>query len=959
MTPFLYQVAACFYAQYGNDLYRHKFVFPNRRAGVFFRKYLAEIAGKPLFSPAIVTIQELFASFSSYRPADKIEMLVILYRQFLRISGSKESFDDFLYWGEMLLNDFDEVDKYLVDAEQLFRNVRDIRSLDDDLSHLNERQREAVRRFWSDFLRNAEEKKAKRTFHETWEVLSELYVAFRDALHRKGVAYEGMIFREVAERAAAKEPFEWQTESFIFVGLNLLTPAERRLMEYLKNIGMADFYWDYAAPFLRDPHNRASFGMTENLTRFPSKMSLSEDQDGNGKIAVEVIGVPSGVGQAKHVTRILSDLATTKQVNDTGEAIDTAIVLPDENLLMPLLYSIPQEIRKINVTMGYALSLASVSGLVDHLAQLQLNRRSANGKTTFYHLPVLALLNHPLVGMIAPTEAGDLKKHIITHNRVVVTAEEIPHHPLLKRIFSPVTVWRELFGYLKEIFAYLYNHLTGKKAETEEAEGNTRSIDLEREFIVQYYQTVTRLHDMLEEVEEMTVATCFKLLEKLSYRINVAFSGEPLSGLQVMGVLETRAVDFENLIILSMNEGVFPAKNTLNSFIPYTLRKGFGLPTFEYQDSLYAYHFYRMIGRSKRIFLLYDTRAEGMQSGEMSRYIYQMKYLYRDAFHWRERVVTYDVSAPRQMPVAIPKTDAVMKRLSAFTDKGERGLSASLINNYIDCPLKFYFTAIEQLQEETEVQESVDAALFGSIFHRVMETVYNRHKQVTITPDLLSGIIRDEALLTRLLEEAFAHYYFKDDSHPQPLQGPLFLIGEILRSYVKQTLEADKRFTPFEYVDSELFFSTVYRVNELLKVRFKGFIDRIDRVNGSLRIIDYKTGSGSTLFKDIPQLFDASQKERPYQILQVLMYGLFYLQQHPEVRVAPALYYLRSIFDRFDPAVRCGAHPVHDLSPYLPEFTSRFNTLLEEIFDPGIPFSQTTNDSLCSYCTFREVCRRT
>jgi hypothetical protein len=399
MTPFLYKVAEVFYAQYGNELYRHTFVFPNRRAGVFFRKYLAEIAGKPLFSPSVITIQELFETLSSYQPADRIEMLVMLYDHFGKISGSDESFDDFLYWGEMLLNDFNDADKYLVDARQLFRNVNDFRSLDDDWSHLTENQINAVRRFWTNFM-PVEGNEAKQKFQETWKVLYELYSTFRAALHEKGRAYEGMMFREVAERVKAKEETGWHTEGFIFVGLNALTPSETLLLEHLKNAGIADFYWDYESPFVHDTLNRASLWVKENLARFPSKFTLKgidggikidgdaerttifsvrsnpgkfseninsedinketekvnieEDEDTNiegiekvniqeaEKTKIEVVGIPSGVGQAKHVTRILSELIQSNEIPDPNEAINTAIVLPDENLLLPVLIPFPK-----------------------------------------------------------------------------------------------------------------------------------------------------------------------------------------------------------------------------------------------------------------------------------------------------------------------------------------------------------------------------------------------------------------------------------------------------------------------------------------------------------------------------------------------------------------------------------------------------------------------------------------
>jgi len=958
MIPFLYQVAKVFYAQQGNELYRHTFVFPNRRAGAFFQKYLAEIAGKPLFSPRVITIRELFESFSPYRPADHIELLVMLYRQFLAISDIEESFDDFLYWGEMLLNDFDDTDKYLADARQLYRNVQDFRSLDDDLSHLTEQQIIAIRRFWSHFM-PVEGNETKERFQHTWKMLYELYTAFRASLQASGMAYEGMIFREVAERAKAGLLQRFDTEGYVFVGLHALTPAEIQLMKQLRNQGIADFYWDYDSPFVRDEKNRASYWVKENLSLFPSRFSLCEAEQLRQKPRVELVGISSGVGQARHVTQILSELLDSGAIPDPEEAIRTAVVLPDESLLLPVLYSIPGEISKINVTMGYGLSQSSVASLVEHLALMQQNLRSREGEPAFFHRYVKALLSHPMVSAAAPVETEQLKHHILSNNRIVVTRAEIPPHPMLQLIFTPIARWEEIPSYLQEIFASLYQNLTGKKQAEEDASVvSSRSIDLEREFIVQYHKTVTRLQDRLQQVQQMTVETCFRLLRNLARSISVAFSGEPLSGLQVMGVLETRALDFENLIILSFNEGILPQQNRATSFIPYTLRKGFGLPTYEQQDGTFAYHFYRMISRAKRIYLLYDTRTEEMQTGEVSRYFYQLKYLYKDAFQIREQIATYDVAAPQVPPVSVIKNEKVMRKLEAFRAGNERSLSASLVNNYINCPLQFYFTAVEGLSEEEAVEETVEADVFGSIFHRLMESLYNRYREMVITPDLLTLLAKDESHLDGILQSAFARYYFRDEDHPRPLQGQHYLIGEILKSYVKQTLEMDKQFTPFTYIASEYRFRNAYRVNEELELNFKGSIDRVDQVGKSVRIIDYKTGKGDTRFRNMESLFDATKANRPYQILQVLIYGLFYLQKNPGTLISPALYYLRSVYDQSDPVICFDKHPIQDLSLLLPEFRQHFDALLEEVFDPAVPFTQTKNSRNCEWCAFRELCNR-
>ena len=958
MTPFLYKVAKLFYSKYGSEIHKLTFVFPNRRAAMFLRKYLAEITGKPLFSPAMLTIQELFGSLSLYRQADRIEMLVILYKHFKRISGSEESFDDFIFWGEMLLNDFDDVDKYLVDVEQLFVNVHDFRLLDDDLTHLDENQIKSMRRFWHNFM-PIEGNETKEKFNETWKILLELYNSLRDELHEKGIAYEGMIFRDVAERATNNKYDFSIEEKFVFVGFNLLSPSETKLLTSLKRRGNADFYWDYESPLVHDELNRASFRVKDNLRLFPSKHDL-ESSENEIKSKIELIGVPSGVGQAKHVSRILSNLIDNSEIGNPNEAINTAIVLPDENLLLPVLYSIPNEIGKINVTMGYSLSHSSVAGLVEHISLLQQNLRKWNKEIAFYHRFVKAILNHPLIILSAKKEADELKEHIIKYNRVVVPVSEIIDNPLLRLIFTPITVWKDITSYLHEILSFLYNILTeiNYSGEAVEEKRNSNNSDLEREFIVQYYKTITSLGDRLGDVTAMSVDTYFRLLRKLARGISVPFSGEPLSGLQVMGVLETRTLDFDNLIILSMNEGVFPIKKATNSFIPFTLRKGFGLPTYEFQDSTYAYHFYRMISRAKNIYMLYDTRTEGTQTGEVSRYFYQLKYLYHNSFDISERVVTYDVSAPVVTPVSVDKSPEVVRLLNKFRAGGEKSLSASYINNYIDCPLKFYFTALEELSEESEVQESVEADVFGTIFHRLMEVIYKRFNSIVVTPDALTTIINNDSYLNEVLGIAFSKYFFKDENNPRNLQGQYYLIGEILKSYVKQTLYVDLQFAPFRYIGSEYRFKMPYKVNEMLTVNFKGSIDRVDRVRDSVRIIDYKTGTGETKYRDIEQLFDSSKEKRPYQILQVFIYGLFYQIENPNIQLSPAVYYLRSIFNDFDPTIKHDKDPIKDLAKYMPEFKEKFDEVIEEIFNLSVPFTQTQNNKNCEWCSFRDLCNK-
>lgn len=957
MIPFLHNVAQAFYKAYGNEISTYTFVFPNRRVGIFFQKYLAEIAKHPIFSPEILTVADLFGKLSSYKVVDRIEMLFILYENYQKTSKSTETFDEFLFWGDMLLGDFDDVDKYMVDAQQLFRNIYDLKEIDAGFSYLTEEQVEAIRRFWVNFLPVGNSNN-KKEFLEIWEVLFDLYTHLRESLKEKGLAYEGMVFREVAEKAKSKQ-LETPFTKIIFVGLNGHSKSEEDLLKYLQQIGIADFYWDYSSSLVKDPSNKSSFFIDKNRLYFPSQLKLEPEELSMDKPTIEVIGVPSLVGQAKYVNTILQELNKNEEIRDN--ALNTALVLPEENLLLPSLYSMPEDIEKINVTMGYNLSNSAIAGLMDHVFEVQRNIRYSHGEVGFYFRFVLSILNHRYVSGIAEKEVEQLRKNIVQYNKVIVPYEELCVHPFLKLIFTPISDWNDISAYLREVLAKLEASLSLLRNDDDDS---ARTVDMECEFIIEYYKTINKMEEALKHVNvEMSVETYYRLLKKLILGVSVPFTGEPLSGLQVMGVLETRALDFENLIILSMNEGIFPMKKAANSFIPYNLRKGFGLPTYEHQDSIFAYHFYRMINRAKRIYLLYDTRTEGMQTGEPSRYIHQIKHLYADLFDISERLAVYEVSSSESLSISVTKSPEVLTKLDQFCAEGERSLSASSINMYIDCPLQFYFSVVEKMQEEDEISETVEADTFGSIFHSVMEWLYRPLEGKMVTADLLHQIRKDDANLTKTIERSFAENYFKIEK-AKKLTGQNFLTGEVIRRYAKQVLKTDAKHTPFIYIQSEKRLKMDYTLPSGRVVSLKGFIDRIDESFGRTRIIDYKTGRGVLQFKTMDQVFDKTIKDRPKAVMQVFMYAYLYQFEFQEKILEPGIYYLRNLFsDKFDADVihkpsRDESLRVADFAVYRDEFKDKFDSCLEEIFDESIPFTQTPTGKPCEWCSFKNICRK-
>lgn len=957
MKPFLYQVASLFYEKWEAEVSRLAFVFPNRRTGLFFQKYLSEVADTPLFSPTILTINDLFIQLSGKQSADRISMLFILYDIYIRQSGSTETFDEFLYWGEMLLNDFDDIDKYMANARMLFSNVTDLREIENDFDFLSDEQIAAIRSFWSSFYPRGDTPNQQQ-FLAVWQVLYDLYEEFRATLAAEGKGYEGMIFREVVESMERGESPDLPYEQIVFVGLNALSVSEERFLAQLQKREIADFYWDYVSDKVTDPDNKASYFVSRNLKSFPSSMKLPPEE--KVKTEIEVIGIPSGIGQAKHVYTLLSDWCKEAEMS-SEEALRTAVILPDEHLLIPVLNAIPEQIRRINVTMGYPLAGTPVASLIEYILALQKNVRYIDRNPLFYFRDVLPVLNHRYILSTSPEIISSLVKEITENNKIYISHTELGKTPLLEILFTPVTGVEAFSDYLIKVLEEL-NKVMSALSDEEEEDAPQRTNDLEQEFIFHYFTTVNRMKEVMKDARiEMKIDTFFRLLKRVTDTITIPFHGEPLSGLQIMGVLETRALDFDRLIILSMNEGIFPQRKAANSFIPYNLRRGFGLPTYEHQDSVWAYHFYRLIERASHVSLLYDTRSNGLQTGEVSRFVHQLHYHYEVPM--RDKLVVYNVSSSETPPLAVPKREDIMRRLDAYRKGGSKAISASAINTYLDCPLKFYFSVVEGIREEEEVSETIESDVFGSILHKVMEELYKPFQGKMVTVDLLKAIRKDTALLTGAIARAFASEFFKTEV-VRSLTGQNYLIGEMIRKYVEKILERDGKLTPFVYIESERKINGLISLSDHSEIRLKGFIDRVDEVLDAIRIIDYKSGSGTTTFSSIESLFNKEEKDRAKAVMQVFMYCWMYAHftENKGKTIQPGIYYVRSLFsDPFDPSVyhrieRGKSEKVEDFSGYAQAFEEGLRGCLDEIFNPEIPFTQTPTGKACSYCPFKGIC---
>lgn len=960
MNSFLSRLAQLFYKEYGAAVSRFTFVFPNRRAGLFFQRDLSHCLEKPLFSPEIITISECFSSASEWQQADKLGSLFKLYELYKAISKSDESFDNFVFWGEMLLSDFDDVDKYRVDAKQLFTNITELKQIDQIFNYFTEQQIQVIKKFWSNFIPVAEGQ-TQKDFITTWKILLPLYEQFRQSLIAENVATDGMIYRDVAEKLKSKQPIpQWEGKQFVFVGFNASNPCERILFSELQKQGKADFYWDYEAEELRDSNNLASNFYAENIHFFPSKHELPTVTESLKDKEIEMIAISSDVGQAKQVYNILNELYPA--TNAGNDWINTAVVLPDENMLVPLLHSLPAQISKVNVTMGFPLKITPIAGLIEHIFELQRRKRTSGENSSFYYQNVFNILNHQYIIRICNDESSRLQKTITDNNWIYIDAKEFSFNSLLRSIFAPQYQTSSITDYLLNILKELQKGWKGVATEEQD-------LRMELDFLYQYYITINRMNDILKKKPagvDMSLDTLIRLIRQVINATSIPFVGEPLDGLQVMGILETRGLDFENLIITSFNEGVFPKRSAANSFIPYNLRKGFGLPTTEHQDALSAYNFYRLIHRAKRIFFLYDSRTEGIQTGEVSRYAHQLHYHY--GVNIKQKYLTFDITFETPGLLQIDKNAEVIQKLNRFLSDNEdsKALSASSINSYIDCPLQFYLTRVEEVQQIDEVKETIEDNMFGTIFHAVMEYLYEPFKEKIMQPADFDSLIKNKLHIDKKISKAFSvHYFKKGPDTLVPLEGNNLLIAHVIRKYVLQILHTDKQYAPFRYINSEERCKLKYSINDgRRQVNLKGFIDRIDEKEGRVRILDYKTGSGSLNFKSFDEVFEHDNEKRPKYVLQTFLYGILYKQKAPDRIITPGIYYMRDVFkDNFETELHYKPEKntnevITDFTLYEQEFRDHLTVCLEEIFNPDIPFRQSESTKPCQYCPYRGICNR-
>lgn len=943
----------------GNGQLRDKtIILPNRRAGLFFTRYLGQLIEEPCWMPAIKTIEDLFNEIAQLRPADNLSLIFELYQAYSQLHPSPESFDRFYFWGELILKDFNDADQFLVDADKLYHQLSQIKEIETDWSFLTPYQIELIQTFWKSF--EGKQPKQKDSFLKFWEMLAALYKAFRNNLTVTGMAYPGMIYRNVVESLDELPPPE---SRYVFVGFNAFTLTEKKLVKHFIASYGAEIFWDLDDYYVNDSQQEAGMFFREYLqdpVLGPTFPEVRSQRIGVEKITIKTYATPLKVTQANLVGTILS------QIGEVEALEDTVVILPDEQMLFPILNMLPPRISKVNVTMGYPIKNTPVYTFIEAVLELQRYIHYEEDQVFFYFKPVVDLLGTVYLRKENPKLCSEVGKEITATNQVYVPQASVNGGGKLFELVFSVYSSENLLSGLAELIHFL--------AARADAEG------LDRKYLFQCHKQLNRLRELLATRSEVKLGLEFviRIFRQIFREVKLPFEGEPLEGLQIMGVLESRNLDFKRVIICHMNEGSFPPSLAMNSMIPFNLRRAFGLPVQEQNDAIYGYTFYRLLHRAEEVHLIYTTAGEQGRAGEKSRYIYQLQEeLGSDVAVAPEKVVFVPVDIVAAKEIIIPKDAEILSLMRRYFVNGLRegavAISPSALAVWLDCRLKFYFKYIAELAEEEIVSEEVDPAVFGNLVHMALENLYQgfitRKGRKILTPEDFPAL---EDFVFPAIEKAIRKQYFIEADDTLKLSGHLTIARDVLQKYLLRILELDAQNAPFEILslEAERKYQVVFPVETSFgtqNVLLGGVIDRVDKQNGVIRLMDYKSGKDVKRFKGIASLFDREFKRRNKAAMQTMFYGLLYHYNFPEntLPLKPALLNLREIFSpNFSPYLEVIEEPkgkpveVNNYMDHKELFETHLKVTLEELFSRDIPFDQTDELAKCAICPYAGICSR-
>jgi len=952
MKSFLEYVAADLLQKYGTNLSRIAVVFPNKRAALFLNEHLARLAGKPLWSPHYITISDLFRSHSQRQVAEPIQLVCELHQSFTQCTGIDETLDHFYGWGQLLLSDFDDLDKNMASAEHVFANLRDIHEYD-DISYLTEEQRTILHQFFSNFSEE-HNSELKRRFLQLWSHIFDIYQSFNQKLAEQGLAYEGALYREVAEC----EDITFEYDTYLFIGFNMLQQVEQTLFRRMKQQGKARFYWDYDHYFL---NNEAGYYIAQYLSDFPNELDDRDDSLYNNftrQKTITYISAPTENIQARYISTWL------RQQNRIADNRRTAVVLCNENLLQTAIHCIPTEVEKVNITTGYPLSQTPITSFVNLLVNLQTNGYVT--ETRHYRLRhVNHVLRHPYAHYVS-SECNNLHKELNTQKIYYPDADQLSKNEGLQLLFSMAHGSVEQFNSTLLLWLMSVIRHIAKNISTEEVEPSP----LTQESLFRMYTLLNRLSDLVESGSlKVDIITLQRLITQIVSATSIPFHGEPIEGIQMMGVLETRNIDFEHILLLSCNEGNLPKGLSDTSFIPYSIRKAYGLTTIDHKVAIYAYYFHRLLQRASDITLVYNNSTNDGQTGEMSRFMLQMTV---ESGHNINLLTLQAGQAPIQKTLRpVAKTEAVMQLLrKRFEDNL---LTPTAINRYMRCQLQFFYHYVSGIIEpDNEDEDMIDNRTFGNIFHLAAQLIYEKLMQKChqILAKDIEYLLQNEVDIERVVDEAIKRELFqiKDATRRlPPLDGLQIINREVIIKYIRQLLEIDRRLTPFTILGLEKKVKINYEIvagNERFTTTLGGMIDRLDSITTPdgkelVRVIDYKTGSRRLkALADVDAIFaQESLKDHSDYYLQAFLYSHIVRQKSHDIPVAPALIFIQHASgDDYNPTLCLGHEPVNDIATVSESYMQHLSSLISDIFNPAISFSPTDERKRCSNCPYAHLC---
>jgi len=1036
MKPFLKDLAQIYCRRGIASLHDITFVFPSKRAGNFFTRYLTneinkqtsagENACTALLLPQVYTITDFIEHISGCVTDNRIDMIMLLYQEYCRLQPDgvqPPEFDSFYSWADMVLADFNEVDMYMAEPRELFKNLSDYKNIQTD--YLTDEQKEVVenyfrirltvdhtRRFWMHFNPEKSKTGSKQKFLKLWMGMFPLYKAFSRRLESEGLCYPGKAYRIALQRLnkCSDIPAMVGCSKVVLAGFNVLSTAEFGIFSILKKVRMpdgtpfADFYWDAAGPAFKDPNNAANHFIARNIKFFPSPADIRMESAEVSSFAatISVTGCPSNISQTKEIYRILDEIASTVEGAAAIKDAKVAIVLPDEQLLTPLIYSIPASIPECNITRGYPLRHTPSASFVTLLRIMQTRRRKVRGIAHFFGEDVAAVLQHPLSKIVLPEDAVVTFNRLVAQNRMYI----IPLETLRKcfgkhsSMFEDATMFpnaSKKTGVEDSVLRYLYTSLDEVLqkmyiSESREYDSPLNRV-LEAANIETYLQALCRLDNTLNHRRIHTgMHQTFRMMDRLLASETVTLKGEPLRGLQIMGMLETRCLDFDYVIIPSMNEKIFPRVSHQKSFIPNALRYGYGLATKRFEQSIYAYNFYRLISRAKAVHLLYDTRVGGLRSGDVSRYILQLKHIYHPVgLSMRTKTFNMVLSSGHSTTLSVPKDEDVRGKLDRYfeplTDSadgqastGQPKLSASALKNYLSCPLLFYFKNICGMHPEDRVEEFISAIDQGQLFHLSMQTIYSRmpigckinnHGYRLIDADEIEHWLKHRRsdigkIVDNIISNYFKTQYDSANTSISGLGHDITIYRGVLMSYIEHTLRADIKLARncgyIVYMGSEVEENVRWKMPDGREVNMKYIIDRLDALSDGntthlLRISDYKTGSDKVKVEKFKDIFTKNKA-----VFQLMLYANLYAVKHgkQDSPIRLDLYCTRDLhLNGYNTLINCNNTDITDYRLLNEDFLTEINRILQELFDYDKPFEATDKKEHCTFCDFAEICRQT